>query len=58
MQKVFLVLFLMVNTLMAHAHGEEHIHFLSSLHIEEFGVFVVVLVLGFFVFHYLKKKAN
>ena len=58
MKKILVVLFLVFNTLMAHSHGEEHMHFLSSLHIEEFGIFLVVMVLGFFVFNYFKKKAN
>jgi hypothetical protein len=56
--KYILVFQLFLSGLFAHGEVEGHIHFFSTLHVESFVLFLVVLVVGFSIFKYASKERN
>jgi len=56
--KYLLIFQLLLSSLFAHSEGEGHLHFFSTLHAENFVLFLVVLVAGFGVFKYIRKGTD
>jgi hypothetical protein len=56
--RYLLVLQLFLSGLFAHGGADSHIHFFSTLHVESFVLFLVVLVVGFSIFKYASKERN
>ena len=57
MKFTFLSLFLFT-TLFAHGTGDNHLHFFSTLHTEDFVLFIVGLVAVVSFFKYFNKESN
>ena len=52
---IFLFLF---TSLMAHGTGENHLHFFSTLHIEDFVFLIIGLIAGISIYKYVNRETN
>ena len=57
MKYLFTFLFFL-NSLFAHGAGESHLHFFSSLHTENFVIFIALLLMSLSAYKYLKQENN
>ena len=56
--RYFLIFGLLFSSLLAHGANENHLHFFSSWHVEEFVLLIVSLTVGLSIFKYLTKETN
>jgi len=56
--KYIFTLMLFVVGLYAHGKEGNHIHFFGALHVEDFVLLLVALIIGFSLFKYSNKERN
>ena len=56
--RYILIFQLFLSGLFAHSEVKSHFHFFSTLHVENFVLFLLVLIIGFSIFKYTSKEIN